>query len=583
MRSGARALFAPLLLLALYSSLAFTFSVWGSGPSADSATTAMLWRGFEEHGIPFLRSWRYSQDNQLLSLMPLAGAVYSLLGVTAYSVVGVGWLVFLLNAFLVFLVARRFIGLCPALLVAITVLSANLPTIGVVGFLGFSQTHNIAFLWSLLSLYAAIQALANGRTFWVVIFFLAITVGAVSDAWFNAAITFPIICGLIILRHDPEAGRQARRLGILAFLAMILASTKLLGLFAFIPSGHFHAARNLSEMAKNSVWLLQILSVFFNIDSARALLSWVGAIFYTALMAILVIVSLRNMLVEWTDYSIERKLAILTALISIATMALAFVASSFPAGVNQSGRFLINVFYFAPLFVVLGLLSRPTRWVRVLGIIWCAIFMGLSLAANHSALVWQGPRTATAKSLASFLRKHHLFHGYGAYYDANANTVTWDSHFKIKVRPLMFVSTPSARDLSAWRCPTCTALWVPNPNQDSQTWFRGQSARRQRQTFLVYSARGLPCATVPVCDHDATQQFGAFSRILTQKGFTILVFPHSLAPHIANSIKRARVSWKTMNEARNRAAITDVCRNMGWSCRGPQHVYSWLLAHGYAD
>ncbi len=572
-----------LLLAALYSSLAFTFSVWGSGPSADSATTAMLWRGFEEHGFHFLCSWRYSQDNQLLSLMPLAGIVYSLFGISAYSVVGIGWLVFVLNALLLFALARRFVGLRSALFLAVVALSANVLTIGIVGFLGFSQTHNISFAWSLLSLYAAARALDDERSFWPAVFFLAVTVGAVSDAWFNAALTFPVICGSFILRRDTEAGPQVRRLGILALLAMLLASTKLLGLLAFVPSGHFHHARSLAEVAHNSIWLTQILAVFFNVKAAQALLSWAGVAFYVSMMAALVLVSLRHFIQAWHNYPVGQKFVMVTVLLSIAIMALAFITSAFPAGVNQAGRFLINVFYFAPFFLALALLSRPTKSARVLGVACGAMFIGLSLTVNHGALVWQGPRTATANGLARFLREHHLFHGYGPYYDANANTVTWESHFKVKVRPLMFANAPDARYRDAWQCLSCAALWVPNPNQDSRRWFRPRAVQNRRRSFLVFSAEGLPCATVLVCDRDVIQQFGHPSQVLTRDGFTIFVFARPLAPYIADSVKRARMSWKAMNEARNRAAITKTCQELRWSCSEPQNIYSWLVAHHYAD
>lgn len=581
--SGPGMVSTVLLFAALYSSLAFTFSVWGSGPSADSATTAMLWRGFGQHGFHFLSSWRYSQDNQLLSLMPLAGIVYSLFGISAYSVVGIGWLVFVLNALLLFALARRFVGLHSALFLAVIVLSANVPTIGIVGFLGFSQTHNISFVWSLLSLYAAARALGDNRSFWPAIFFLTVTVGAVSDAWFNAALTIPIICGSLILRRDTEAGPQVRRLGILALLAMLLASTKLLGLLAFVPSGHFHHAGSLSEVANNAVWLAKILAVFFNVTAAHTLLSWAGAAVYASMIAVLVLASLRNFMEAWHNYPIAQKFVMLTALLSIVVMTLAFIASSFPSGVNQSGRFLVNVFYFAPFFLALALLSRPTKSARVLGATCGAMFIGLSFTVNHGALVWQGPRMATAKGLARFLREHRLFHGYGPYYDVNANTVTWGSHFTVKVRPLMFANAPDARHRDAWHCPTCAALWVPNPNQDSRRWFRSQAARHRGRSFLVFSAGGLPCATVPVCDRDAIQEFGPPSRILRQGGFTILVFPRPLATYIARSVKRARMSWKAMNEARNRAAITKACQDLHWSCRDPQHIYSWLLVHRYAD
>lgn len=571
-----------LLLCALYSSLAYTFAVWGSGPSADSATTAMLWHGFEVHGLRFLRSWRYSQDNQLLSLMPLAGIAYFLFGVSAYTVVGIGWLVFVLNAMLVFVIARRFIGPYWALSLAFLVLSANLSTVGQVGFLGFSQTHNISFVWSLLGLYAATQIMDGGRPFWFALFFLAVTVGAVSDAWFNASLTVPVVVGAFILRRDPEAGRRARQVAIVALLAMVLASTKLLGLLAFVPSGHFHHARNLAEVARNAIWLGRILMVFFNIKAAQAVFPPVGAGLYALMMVSLFLMSARNFLKAWPSYLPGQRFVLLTALLSSAIMMLAFVVSSFPSGVNQSGRFLVNIFYFLPLLLALTLLPQPIKWVPALWAVWCIVFAGLSLSASPGALSWQGPRTGAVRGLAHFLREHRLFHGYGAYYDANANTVTWASHFKVRVRPLMFAGAPSARIRTAWQCPSCAALWVPNPNQDSEMWFRPQAARGSRRSFLVFAAAGLLCATAPACEKDAIRQFGPPSRRLKQGGFTILVFAHPLAPYIAESVERARVSWDTMNEARNRAAIGKVCRDLHWSCVGPQRLYGWLLAHGYA-
>ncbi|MBU2790021.1 hypothetical protein HF288_05785 [Acidithiobacillus caldus] len=95
-RLGILALFSVLTIAALVSSLGTAFQTLPLNP--DMAEMALIYQGVMHHGWVFLFTWRFTQDNQILSLLPFALVFYALAGVSGASIIIQGWLIFVVNA-----------------------------------------------------------------------------------------------------------------------------------------------------------------------------------------------------------------------------------------------------------------------------------------------------------------------------------------------------------------------------------------------------------------------------------------------------------------------------------------------------
>ena len=77
-------LFALLSVAALISSLGTAFQTIPL--NLDMAEMALIYNGSVHHGWTFPFTWRFTQDNQILSLLPFALIFYALAGVSGTSI-----------------------------------------------------------------------------------------------------------------------------------------------------------------------------------------------------------------------------------------------------------------------------------------------------------------------------------------------------------------------------------------------------------------------------------------------------------------------------------------------------------------
>ena len=119
---------AGLIAAGLWVSFSYCRAAWA--PDSDSFNTVALWRGMLAHGPGFAATWRYTQDNWLLSLIPISSAVFAVFGPSAAAVLLLGWGFFLCSIVLAAWITFRLAGRRAAVALACVLLFASFPALG---------------------------------------------------------------------------------------------------------------------------------------------------------------------------------------------------------------------------------------------------------------------------------------------------------------------------------------------------------------------------------------------------------------------------------------------------------------------
>src|SRR5262249_50405363 len=159
----------------------YTRAAWG--PDGDIFVTTALWNGFRDHGIGFLRSWNYTQDNWLLSLIPISSAVFALFGATPQAALGLGWGFFLASVSVTAWITAKVAGRVAGLVTGAVLLFASYPALGPVGYLSYPISHSISMAWGLGALALAVLALERDAPAIGLAAALAVFVATFSDPW----------------------------------------------------------------------------------------------------------------------------------------------------------------------------------------------------------------------------------------------------------------------------------------------------------------------------------------------------------------------------------------------------------------
>ena len=178
-----------------------------------STHSLMLWDGIRSHGIGWISGWKFTQDNWLLSLLPLHFLAFSLFGPKISIVVVFGWVIFVFSALCAGAIAWR-LGLRTAA-VASTVVLLNLNSFAHMrGFVSFSTSHNITNLFGLLCVLAIVHWLESRSALLLSAISLLLVAGAVSDPWMLASYVAPMgILGVGLIVFSMSRKRRVRRPG----------------------------------------------------------------------------------------------------------------------------------------------------------------------------------------------------------------------------------------------------------------------------------------------------------------------------------------------------------------------------------
>lgn len=550
--------FSLLSIAALTISLGTAFKALPINP--DMVAMALIYHGINQYGWNFLFTWRFTQDNQILSLFPFSTIFYAIAGVSGNSVIIQGWLIFVINGalsgILVKIITRswKWGGLTWLLS-----LMASPSVIGWPAIMAYPVSHNSVWAFGLLGTIAIVKYFKDQSIWSLPVILFCVFVGTVSDPWFGAAFSVPL---LILFWKSPKwigIAKQERRY-LIKYLIITYISARIvyfiLEIFKIVP-GHSLGFASPSLYLYHLELLLKSLGIFFFLYPFHAsfiLILYLSSIFVT--IGLILTTKTRT-----TNYLKASNIFIaLSAGIIIA----AFILTSFADGII-SARFLINIFYF---FIVIFVVNIAIKWshfkkvFRIFPVIVFACYFFIALTTTYHNKVLYSANWNGTKSLVEWLYKNNLKNGFGEYFRTNSPSFEIASHGKVKARPL-----------------SCNMGYlIPRLSSgDDQYWFGENSLHsREKANFLIFENPGVKWKNC------AESTFGKPHTKLQHGNFNIWIYHDDLAKKLYISYGKFKYHWALKNIENNRKSINKVGKNLGIHSAWAQNAYTWLLQNGLA-
>ncbi|HEX3699594.1 MAG TPA: hypothetical protein VHV27_02865 [Phenylobacterium sp.] len=516
---GALAL-AALVAAGLWISLHDCLAAWKA--ESDIFVSVALWRGVADHGLGFVRTWTYTEDNWLFSLVPAASALYAAFGASPRVTVLTGWLVFVVSVALTAALAARLAGRRAAAITGAVLLFAPYHALGAIGFLGYPISHGVSMAWGLAALLLAVWGVERGAYGPCLAAAALVFIDAVSDPWASAAIAGPLVLasgGLALANRRSRLGGCALALSVATALAFWAAYKHPFGTLRFLPRGHFQFGGPAAALT-NLGFGARALAVMFNILPGANLEAPTTRI--AALAGLAIVVGVAIGLTLWTlpRASPGRQLVGAVAILSLGAVAGLYLLGPANSGLYV-GRFFPNLYFLGALLVAMAASAGWAAWPlpakAALGA-YLALFV-LAGAASAPRL-WTAPlepsEPADAKALGALLQGHHLSYGYGPYWGASALAMDGLTDGAVTIRPVVFRNGRVAR----------------RPVEASSLWFAAGAEPSGARPFLVIRPDPEGCAAPATCEADARRQFGAPAERLAWGDAVVLVWSHPLAPLI---------------------------------------------------
>lgn len=552
-------LFAVLSVAALISSLGTAFQTLPLNP--DMAEMAQIYNGITQYGLRFPLTWGYTQDNQVLSLLPFAEIYYAIVGVSGASVVIQGWLIFVVNAALTGLLVKMATkSWAWAWLAWLFALLASPLAIGQPAILAYPVTHNSVWAFGLLGVIGLIRYFTNRPSLSIPIVSLCIIVGTVSDPWFAAAFTVPafILAWFSKRLFDIDKPSRKRMLKGIAYSYVIGKLLYFIGeLAGMLPSDGLSFA-TFPQIINHVGLLAESIALYFQGYPAPS---------NHILQAILVLymISMAIVMILGTNAAYltnkETKILLVFSVLSTIMIASAFIFTAYADGIGSS-RFIVNIFYIGILWIMI---AAATLWnsQKAIARIFVAMAIGgyflLGIASIAEAGWRYSANWGSTKKLAVFLADHHLYNGYTEYW----NTINaWS----------LDISTRNAVVLHALS-PNMGVLW-PRVAAQSSLWNKPTDGFQP--TFFIFDAAepGYKVATM--------KTFGKPQQVLYFERNSIYIYNHDLSDQLASAMEKGLNRWNIMNNARNIKAIIKVGETLGVGTMWAQNAYSWMVIHGVA-
>lgn len=485
----------------MWTSLSYHFNIWGL--DSDTADLVLLWQGIRRYGFQFVKTWGYTPDNWLFTLLPPTALLSSVFGPKPVLVIGLGWLIFCANVVMVaaitWQVSRR------AAIVTIPLLLLLGPdALGSAGFLSHPVSHNSTMLYGLAALLGAFAWISRGSVAGVCVLTTALTAAVLSDPWAAAAFALPVAAaagyGMLTERNCRLA------FGVCAGIAM--SSLALLYTQAF---GWLSFAGNPSEAFELTDWagfvanlsaLSRCIGLSLNplpgVGSASPIPSLVTCPVIIVLATYSGWIARRH----WASWRPAVRFLVIASGLACIVPICAFLAGSFPNDLAV-GRFVMPLTMMLPALMLVALDATRLRSSGKLLIGVFVLFLAVGGAlSNPSAWLRTRPvvETGNVRELASFLDEHGLRYGYGPYWGTQANGIVWVSGGSVIVRPVEFdESGHIARRFG----------------QTSSLWYQADDLPATMTSFFVAVRQGPDaCPDLAVCLRGVQDQFGPADRIL---------------------------------------------------------------------
>lgn len=489
------AFYAAVLLLVcagLWVSFHEVFALWSI--DGDTLDPFIILDGVAEHGWSFLRSWIYTQDNWVFSLLPLT-ALMRLGGFHPALVILPGWLIFVASAGLMTTLAVLSCGRA-GLLMAPVALFAAMDALGGTGFLSHPVSHNVTLMWGLAAVLAGRLAISRSGWF-AVLSAVLLSIASLSDPWGQAAIAGPVFCGgVAVALLRPGLRLRGVALAVAMLVSFGLCRTRMAGLLSWLPTTEFHPGNwqsinaHLGVLFTGTAQMLNILP------------GWTGTALLTTLVVSVVLLwvwsgSVVTIARQWRLISAPDLMVLVTLLMSCLATGVLYVIGDFPDTLNCSRFFSVCVF-FVPFLLLYSLVhpgeQTPRRQRFLTGLVLCLLPVSGFLSVPSG--VWKQPvlvHLDGPKNFASFLENHGLTYGYGPYWGTGPLAVTWLSQGKVTMRPVGFDAQGNIH---------------PRGAQTSPLWYHGDTSPGAHRFFVAFVSDGENCADMAVCASGLAHRFG---------------------------------------------------------------------------
>jgi hypothetical protein len=558
-RAALYVLYGLAALFGLYSSLKLATSLFGADP--DVVHSLLMWKGITQHGLGWLRDWRFTPDNWLLSSVPLNAVAYSLFGDSVNIPIFMGWAVFVASAATAGAIAAR-LGARRAVAPIVVVL-LNLGWFAHRwGFVSYATSHNVTNLFGLLSLLCLLEWVTRRRMICLIGSVVLMTCGSLSDPWMVAAYDLPLGLGALALAlHPAVRERRGELVAALSAVAisLVLYATQLFGVFSFVPKLGFSLGP-LSLAKANAVVVEHDIGAL--IDAVPTAILRPGLAYAASFLAFLTLVGS----LVWTDRRAWLKPEPGEAFVFAVAALSAGGTSAALTIMNQSAteistRFLINIpFLLAPVIGVLaerGWNSMPRLQKAAVVVLPAAVAItGMIGGAGHLSPGGIAIPDLGVESEVAFLKAHGLSYGYGNYWGSNANVVALVTHDAIRVRPVTYTRTSGM-------------MQTDTRPQASRRWFDpGDEPPGLKRWFVIAQPGPEECPDFQLCLSGLRHRFGEPVETLDFGQSKVLVWDHRLVGGRAPRIHLARGGRLAFGEAGTFPGTE------GWSAPEPWGVWS---------
>jgi hypothetical protein len=533
------ALFA-LILFALWTSIHETFAIWNV--NADTVDMALLFHGLQAHGIKFLTTWRYTEDNWLLSVGPLSYIIYYLFGVNDITIIGPGYFILAFNACVGGYILSRLVKqyIYPSLIFILVCLLPSIGSMGGAGFMTFLLSHNSTMSIVLVSLLCLLLVAQKSETsfinIWVLLLSISVFIGGLSDPWFDAAFTLPATISLASLALQTKKRANIYISLLYIAIGLILSHTKFFGLLDFLPSTNYVFVTSIKQFNQNIYFLTAALLGFINAHELLRLNLLLGYV-YIAGVIYITVGALYYLSAKHKFQTATEKLFIYFSVCSIIIMIAAFVFSNFPGG-YYSARYLVNIFYLYFMIIIYTYYNKYDGKLYTLAIP-IILFALYSCSSVYQGMpIWNtvplNQNNSSSISIINFLEDHGLHYGYGGYWASDANAIGVISGYHTFIRPVSY--EPIYKKGNNGNFPF--AYIVGNHGQSSPFWYHKSDTKIYNTSFLVIAdSSGAPELynnSIQSSEKIAIEQFGKPYKIYDFHKKIILVWNKMINTSVYN-------------------------------------------------
>lgn len=558
------------LAVLLYLSLESTFRY---GLDSDSVEMAVLFNQIQLHGWSFLETYHTPSDNYIFSAFPISYVWFSLFGVTPTTIVTVGWIFFLFIILLSALIVKKVTknnhaALATALILASTSWHDLLKN---PGYFAYTVCHNSVWVFGLFGFLMYLSYIENrSASRYRYLFLLVVTLGTISDPWFDAAFTLPIIIAIWLVHRYKLPNKQymCRDIAdvILAYIVgrLIYLLIEIVGIF---PSRGSHIS--FSEIPKHYYYLSHDIAAIFSVSIFPKL----SVPILSALLIMAFLISRdrhpsRNTGISaYTSHGVEKSLLFMFSWLSIMGIAAAMLINAYTNSII-SARFTLNIYDLTIMVLVTSMTcirKSKVNYVLVFPGFVFVCFVFLSGINQNYAFVLAGKKKTAwptkLEQITALAEQERWGVGYAPYMGGIESAIA-------QAMPT-FTSSPiypiSISDHN---------MIVPLGVQTSNIWFSKMAYRGdmpQRAYLLIPNDQGYTKKMIA----DASN-LGRYKAVI-HDGFTALLYNHTIYHKMITNHVYGEAESCRNNLAKNIAGIKKYAKQIGVSDAVILHMYAWLI------